>query len=347
MKLLYKLTNKCMYQLGGGLSVPSDPNKRLIPPKSKNTLKSPYSSPTTNTTPPVASTTTTPVVSAKKVIKVDNDYYEVEDKATPKTMELTKGGASFKSLYNNTNYDDLVDRDPERLRQKPTPPKDNYLPGFGNVTTYGNAKGAQNIPNYKPNPNGEYMTLLPNMLNGKEQPTVKSIPHIWSRSSYADNTKLPAALELGNFRNKDIVSITDAEEPATRSIIPTKRVANVAEIPSIKFEGFNTDRLNSRVKRTDFTNYTPDNRKDMSTNIQKSINNNIPLSAEQKIYYYSNNNNEFDPSLITDVRERELLKQEAIRRGINIKADSGYHTYSSNNRKKEKVKSYSYNDNWL
>ena len=273
-----------------------------------------------------------------------------------KAMELSKGNPSFVLPKG-----DFTNRDPEILRQKPVPQKESNLPGFGNVPIYGSAGKIENIPNYKSNPNDQYITLLPNMLNGKPQPTTKITFGNWT-----NNTKLPSVLDLKTFGNKDVVSIMDKKEPivdnttsSSRSIVPTKRVSNVTEIPSIKFEGFMPNKLNDRVKRLDFTDYTPEDHRIATAKIQQNIASNKPLSIEEKIYYHSNNNNEFDPSLIQDIREREMLKQEAIRRGINIKPDNSYHTYSSNSRKKEKVvsprffqvggkiKGYSYNDNWL
>ena len=253
-------------------------------------------------------------------------------------MELPKGGNKYVGLYDSPNYDDLVDRDANRLHKKPILPKENNLPGFGKVITHGEI-GATNIPNAPYNPNDQYITLLPNMLNGKPQPTTKITFGNWT-----NNTKLPSVLDLKTFGNKDVVSIMDKKEPivdnttsSSRSIVPTKRVSNVTEIPSIKFEGFMPKKLNDRVKRLDFTDYTTEDHRIATAKIQQNIASNKPLSIEEKIYYHSNNNNEFDPSLIQDIREREMLKQEAIRRGINIKPDNSYHTYSSNSKKKEKV----------
>ena len=117
---------------------------------------------------------------------------------------------------------------------------------------------------------------------------------------------------------------SDIDTPNRKVTIPNAtdkipvRVSDVPRIEPKSFNGFNTD-LNSRVKRIDFQDYMPKDNVAMMQKIDSKRKTNVPLSIEEKIYYNMSEVGEFYPDLIEDDNERNILTQEAIRRGIPIK----------------------------
>ena len=195
------------------------------------------------------------------------------------------------------------------------------------------------IPNAKPSDGKFWYEKLPN-ANPNEKPVMQLLPKIYGKS------ELPVIYgQLMNVKDYDerIARISntpintspksttpilgnenDIDTPKKKVTIPNAtdkipvRKPDVARLEPKSFNGFNTD-LNSRVKRTDFQDYMPKDNVVMMQKINSKRKTNVPLSIEEKIYYNMSEVGEFYPDLIEDDNERNILTQEAIRRGIPIK----------------------------
>ena len=168
---------------------------------------------------------------------------------------------------------------------------------------------------------GEVPTYYGQFMNYKTGNVKKTYDDILKRISNTPDNISPKSItpildtESGvNTPKKDVIPSTNA------SSVSNKR-PDVARLEPKSFNGFNTD-LNSRVKRTDFQDYMPKDNVAMMQKINSKIKTNVPLSTEEKIYYNMSEVGEFYPDLIEDDNERNVLTQEAIRRGIPIKGNN-------------------------
>ena len=193
------------------------------------------------------------------------------------------------------------------------------------------------IPNAKPDDGKSLFVPLPN-ANPNEKLGIRRLPKLY------DEGELPIIYgQLMNVKDyderiariantpikaspKSITPILDTESntpkkdvtPSTNASSISNRKPDIARLEPKSFNGFNTD-LNSRVKRTDFQDYMPKDNVAMMQKIDSKRKTNVPLSIEEKIYYNMSGVGEFYPDLIEDENERNILTQEAIRRGIPIK----------------------------
>lgn len=190
---------------------------------------------------------------------------------------------------------------------------------------YSNGKPLyEKLPNANPNEKSETSDLVYRYKPG-EVPTYygqynsgKSYDDIFKKISNTPINTSPKSTTpiLGNEN--------DIDTPKKKITIPNAtdkipvRVSDVPRIEPKSYNSTNTD-LNSRVKRLDFQDYMPKDNVAMTQKIDSKRNTNVPLTTEEKLYYNMNGVGEFFPDLIEDENERNILTQEAIRRGIPIK----------------------------
>ena len=210
------------------------------------------------------------------------------------------------------------------------------------------------IPNAKPSDGKFWYEKLPN-ANPNEKPVMQLLPKIYGKS------ELPVIYgQLMNVKDyderiariantpikaspKSITPILDTESntpkkdvtPSTNASSVSNRKPDIARLEPKSFNGFNTD-LNSRVKRIDFQDYMPKDNVAMMQKIDSKRKTNVPLSIEEKIYYNMSEVGEFYPDLIEDDNERNILTQEAIKRGIPIKNNNSLKPATQYKRVKKK-----------
>jgi len=195
------------------------------------------------------------------------------------------------------------------------------------------------IPNAKPSNGKSLFVPLPN-ADPNEKPVMQLLPkkygidelpviygQFMNVKDYDERIKKIANIPINTSPNST-TPILDTESgieipnkkvtiPNATDKIPVRR-PDVARLEPKSFNGFNTD-LNNRVKRTDFQDYTSQDNVSMMQKIDNKRKTNVPLSIEEKLYYNMSGVGEFYPDLIEDDNERNILTQEAIRRGIPIK----------------------------
>ena len=183
---------------------------------------------------------------------------------------------------------------------------------------------------YKP---GETPTYYGQFMNYKTGNVKKTYEDILKRiSNTPDNISPKSTTPIldteSNTPKKDVL-------PSTNASSVSNRRPDVSRLEPKSFNGFNTD-LNSRVKRTDFQDYMPQDNVAMMQKIDSKRKTNVPLSIEEKIYNNMSGVGEFYPDLIEDDNERNILTQEAIRRGIPIKNNNSLKPATQYKRVKKK-----------
>jgi hypothetical protein len=210
------------------------------------------------------------------------------------------------------------------------------------------------IPNAKPSDGKFWYEKLPN-ANPNEKPVMQLLPKIYGKSELPviygqlmnvkdyderiariSNTPIKASPKsttpiLGNESDTPKKDVT----PSTNASSVSNRKPDIARLEPKSFNGFNTD-LNSRVKRIDFQDYMPKDNVAMMQKIDSKRKTNVPLSIEEKIYYNMSEVGEFYPDLIEDDNERNILTQEAIKRGIPIKNNNSLKPATQYKRVKKK-----------
>ena len=185
---------------------------------------------------------------------------------------------------------------------------------------------------YKP---GETPTYYGQFMNYKTGNVKKTYDDILKRISNTPDNISPKSttpiLDTENNINTPKKNVT----PTTNASSVSNRKLDVARLEPKSFNGFNTD-LNSRVKRTDFQDYMPKDNVAMVQKIDSKRKTNVPLSTEEKIYYNMSEVGEFYPDLIEDDNERNILTQEAIKRGIPIKNNNSLKPATQYKRVKKK-----------
>ena len=212
-----------------------------------------------------------------------------------------------------------------------------------------NAKPSNGEPLFVPLPNASPdkklgIRRLPKLYDEGELPIIygqlMNVKDYDERIARIANTPIKASPKsttpiLGNE--------SDIDTPKKKITIPNAtdkipvRVSDVPRIEPKSYNSTNTD-LNSRVKRLDFQDYMPKDNVAMTQKIDNKRNTNVPLTVEEKLYYNMSGVGEFFPDLIEDENERNILTQEAIKRGIPIKNNNSLKPATQYKRVKSKEK---------
>lgn len=185
---------------------------------------------------------------------------------------------------------------------------------------------------YKP---GETPTYYGQFMNYKTGNVKKTYDDILKRiSNTPDNISPKSTTPILDTESNTNTPNKKVTIPNATDKIPVRK-PDVARLEPKSFNGFNTD-LNSRVKRTDFQDYMPKDNVVMMQKINSKRKTNVPLSIEEKIYYNMSEVGEFYPDLIEDDNERNILTQEAIKRGIPIKNNNSLKPATQYKRVKKK-----------
>ena len=185
---------------------------------------------------------------------------------------------------------------------------------------------------YKP---GETPTYYGQFMNYKTGNVKKTSDDILKRiSNTPDNISPKSTTPILDTESNTNTPNKKVTIPNATDKIPVRK-PDVARLEPKSFNGFNTD-LNSRVKRTDFQDYMPKDNVVMMQKINSKRKTNVPLSIEEKIYNNMSGVGEFYPDLIEDDNERNILTQEAIKRGIPIKNNNSLKPATQYKRVKKK-----------
>ena len=221
--------------------------------------------------------------------------------------------------------------------------------GKGFIVPIPNAKPSNGEPLFVPLPNASPdkklgIRRLPKLYDEGELPIIygqlMNVKDYDERIARIANTPIKASPKsttpiLGNE--------SDIDTPKKKITIPNAtdkipvRVSDVPRIEPKSYNSTNTD-LNSRVKRLDFQDYMPKDNVAMTQKIDNKRNTNVPLTVEEKLYYNMSGVGEFFPDLIEDENERNILTQEAIKRGIPIKNNNSLKPATQYKRVKSKEK---------